>query len=129
MSTVLGVKRAARLRLWAGVLGLCYTAAVAVGCELKPNDLITVGPLPQRPMHMSIDDDAGFPLPEGARPCKNDRDCNDGIDCSMDECLPEGYCSNRLDSNRCSDGLLCNGVETCDAKRGCISAPPPTCVD
>ena len=129
MSTVQPVMSAARLRLWACVLGLCYTAAVAVGCELGPKDAITLGPLPKRPVHVGVDDDAGFPLPEGARPCKTDSDCDDGIECSVDECLEAAYCSNRLDSTMCSDGLLCNGVETCHPTQGCIEAPPPTCDD
>jgi len=129
MSTVQPVKSAARLRLWVCVLGLCYTAAVAVGCDLGPADAIALGPLPTRPVHVGVDDDAGFTLPEGARPCKNDSDCNDGIECSVDECIEATYCSNRLDSTMCSDGLLCNGVETCHPTQGCIEAPPPTCDD
>lgn len=129
MSPVQPDKSAARLRLWACVLGLCYTAAVAVGCEVGPKEAITLGPLPKRPVHVGVDDDAGYPLPEGARPCKTDQDCEDGIDCSVDECLEAGYCSNRLDSTLCSDGLLCNGVETCHPMYGCIEAPPPTCDD
>lgn len=129
MSTVQPISSAARLRLWACVLGLCYTAAVAAGCELGPHDAIALGPLPTRPVHVGVDDDAGVPLPEGARPCKTDRDCDDGIDCSVDECARGGFCSNRLDSTLCSDGLLCNGVETCHPARGCVAAPPPTCDD
>jgi hypothetical protein len=130
MSTVQPVKSAARLRLWAGVLGLCYTAAVAVGCDLAPNDWIVSEPLPrQRPVHVGVDDDAGLALPDGARACKTASDCDDGIDCSVDECLPAGFCSNRLDSTMCGDGLLCNGVETCSPTEGCIAAPPPTCDD
>jgi hypothetical protein len=129
MSTVQPVKSAARLRLWACVLGLCYTAAVAVGCEVAPSDLIALGPLPKRPVHVGIDEDGGIELPEGARPCERDSDCDDGIACSVDECLEAKYCSNRLDSTQCSDGLLCNGVETCHPTRGCIEAPAPTCDD
>lgn len=129
MSTVQPVKSAARLRLWACVLGLCYTVAVAVGCELAPNEAIALGPLPKRPVHVGVDDDAGFPLPEGARPCRTDSECDDGIACSVDECIEGTYCSNRLDSTLCSDGLLCNGVETCHPTQGCIEAPAPTCDD
>lgn len=129
MPTVQPVKSAARLRLWACVLGLCYTAVVAVGCELPPNDVIALGPLPKRPVHVGVDDDGGLPIPDGTRPCKSKQDCDDGIDCSVDECLEAGYCSNRLDSTLCGDGMLCNGVETCHPTRGCIDAPPPTCDD
>jgi hypothetical protein len=129
MSTVQRVKSAVWLRLWACVLGLCYTAAVAVGCELPPKDVIAIGPLPKRPVHVGVDDDGGLPLPDGTRPCKTAKDCDDGVECSVDECLEPGYCSNRLDSTKCSDGLLCNGVETCHPTRGCIDAPPPTCDD
>jgi hypothetical protein len=129
MSTVQPVKSAARLRLWACVLGLCYTAAVAIGCEVGPADAIVLGPLPKRPVHVGVDDDAGFPAPDGTRPCKTDKDCDDGIECSVDECLDATYCSNRLDSTLCGDGLLCNGVETCHPTQGCIEAAPPTCDD
>lgn len=68
-------------------------------------------------------------LPVGARPCKTDADCVDGVDCTRDECLPAGYCSIRLDHATCSDGLACNGSEACDAQRGCISTQAPTCDD
>ncbi|HTU60401.1 MAG TPA: hypothetical protein VMF89_18245, partial [Polyangiales bacterium] len=88
-----------------------------------------MGPLPKRPVHVGVDDDAGFALPEGARPCKTDSECDDGIDCSVDQCIEATYCSNRLDSTMCGDGLLCNGVETCHPTQGCIEAPPPTCDD
>jgi hypothetical protein len=34
-----------------------------------------------------------------------------------------------LDSAKCSDGLVCNGVETCHPTQGCIKAPPASCDD
>lgn len=139
MSTVQPFKRAARLRSWSfssspslassAFWPLVVCCAFAVGCDLSPADSIALGPLPTRPVHIAPDDDAGFALPEGARPCRTDADCTDNIECSIDECLPAGYCSNRLDGAMCSDGLVCNGVETCHPTLGCIDAPPPTCDD
>jgi hypothetical protein len=51
------------------------------------------------------------------------------VDCTVDSCLSQGYCSNALDNGRCSDDVTCNGTETCDGRRGCIAAPPPNCND
>lgn len=105
-----------------------WACLLAGACE-GPGEVIVLGPLPKRPVHVRLDEDAGVELPEGARPCKTNADCADAIDCTVDECLPAHYCRNTLDNSRCSDGLICNGVESCDPQRGCISAPPPSCDD
>jgi len=105
------------------LLGLCWAA-----CD-GPGGSIVLGPLPERPMHAGDEDGGVFDLPEGARACTSDADCADRIDCTIDVCLPAHYCSNELDNSQCSDGLVCNGVESCDPLRGCITAPPPSCDD
>ena len=117
--------RIARARLWVVFMWACLTATACDG----PGEVILLGPLPKRPVHMRLDEDAGVMLPEGARPCKTDAECADAIDCTVDECLPAHYCRNTLDNSRCSDGLICNGVESCDPLRGCVGAPEPTCND
>ncbi|MET0386641.1 MAG: putative metal-binding motif-containing protein [Polyangiales bacterium] len=109
-------------------LSLCLSLLALLGCE-GPGPVITLGPRPPRPVHVAPDDDAGAPLPEGAVACSSDADCADSIECTVDECLPAGYCSNRLDNALCSDGSVCNGVESCDPLQGCITAPAPTCDD
>jgi len=120
-------------RLW--VTGRALRAAMfmwacltTMACD-GPGALITLGPLPTRPIHKNLDEDGGVELPEGSRACRTDADCADAIDCSVDECLPAGYCRNTLDNARCSDGLICNGVESCDPLKGCVGAPEPTCND
>lgn len=118
---------AARLHVataWAGLLW-CFCL---LGCD-GPSARIALGPLPPRPVFNHPDEDGGIEAPEGSKPCKSDADCDDGVDCTTDACLPGGYCESRTDPSRCSDGLVCNGVETCDPKLGCISAPPPSCDD
>jgi len=114
--------------LWVGLIGL----VLAIGCD-RPSDVIGLGPLPPRPTHVVWDPDASTGedagLPEGTRPCEVDADCDDGIACTVDSCLPGQYCSNLLDHGYCSDGLICNGVESCDPELGCIAGPRPACDD
>ncbi|MFI5307910.1 MAG: hypothetical protein ACHQ53_11180 [Polyangiales bacterium] len=68
-------------------------------------------------------------IPDGATPCAQDSDCDDGVDCTKDFCLPGGYCVRALDSSRCSDGIFCNGPEVCDPVAGCMPSSPERCDD
>ncbi len=82
------------------------------------------------------DPDCG-PPPE----CTVDADCDDGVTCTDDTCVA-GVCVYTPDDTVCDDGLLCNGLETCDAQldcqdgtpacdpatEDCIEGDPPTCV-
>lgn len=71
----------------------------------------------------------GTRIPDGARPCETDEDCDDGIFCTRNICDPLGYCRNPVDPAVCDDGVFCNGVEQCDPIRGCVPGPPETCND
>ncbi len=56
--------------------------------------------------------------------------CDDGVDCTVDECDEEAdSCSQRPDDGLCDDGLWCNGTERCDALAGCLPGPAPDCDD
>lgn len=64
--------------------------------------------------------------------------CGDGCTpapCALGVCSPGSPGANAIgciivpDDSECSDGLFCNGAETCDIKRGCEPGPPPPCSD
>jgi hypothetical protein len=56
--------------------------------------------------------------------------CNDGIACTTDTC-DEGTdaCAYAANDTVCSNGLFCDGVETCNAAVGCQPGTPVVCVD
>ncbi|MGD2110168.1 MAG: trypsin-like peptidase domain-containing protein, partial [Phycisphaerae bacterium] len=56
--------------------------------------------------------------------------CNDGVGCTDDSCN-EGTdsCDNVPNDGSCSDGLYCNGAETCHATLDCQSGTAPNCND
>lgn len=57
-------------------------------------------------------------------------DCNDSLDCTLDECTPAtGACTHSPLSATCQDGDLCNGVETCSVALGCVAGTPLSCND
>jgi hypothetical protein len=64
-------------------------------------------------------------------------DCDDGIDCTIDECIdPAGECSHTPDDAYCDDGDFCNGAELCNPDPtvagsfdGCAAGEPPDCND
>jgi hypothetical protein len=101
--------------------------ALVAACE-GPAARILLDPLPPR-HDAAADEDAGPELPPGAKPCRRDSECDDGIDCTLDSCATQGYCNNSIDNSRCSDNVVCNGTETCDGTLGCIQAPIPNCDD
>lgn len=56
--------------------------------------------------------------------------CNDGIACTVDSCSESmGGCNTTADDTLCSDGLACNGVESCNTASGCIAGVPLDCSD
>ena len=68
--------------------------------------------------------DTGFDSASDARvACTVDRECDDGIACTADECK-QGVCISTPHSERCDDGIFCNGQESCSASRGCLVGPP-----
>jgi hypothetical protein len=57
--------------------------------------------------------------------CQLDSDCDDQVACTQDLCL-DGACQYQAEDANCpDDGNFCNGVESCDLERGCISAGDP----
>ncbi len=79
--------------------------------------------------------DAAFGCRPGAAPA-----CDDGVACTTDTCDPladggAGACAHANDSAACSDGRVCNGVETCDPTSamadatGCVPGAEPDCDD
>ncbi|MEE2779151.1 MAG: hypothetical protein VYE15_01410, partial [Myxococcota bacterium] len=57
-------------------------------------------------------------------------DASDGLDCTLDACDESsgGFTHLPLDS-ACDDGLVCNGLETCDADLGCQAGISPDADD
>jgi hypothetical protein len=59
-----------------------------------------------------------------------DPDCNDGVECTVDECDDvNDSCTNAPDDALCDDGLYCTGVETCDAIEDCQPGSAVDCND
>ncbi len=57
-------------------------------------------------------------------------DCADAVACTKDFCLETtDSCVHVPEHGQCSDGLYCNGDETCDAMSGCQNNPAPDCSD
>ncbi|MBK8939605.1 MAG: hypothetical protein IPM79_18795 [Polyangiaceae bacterium] len=57
-------------------------------------------------------------------------DCNDNVGCTADFCdLATDSCQHTAQDASCNDGLVCNGVETCDEVAGCLSGQPVLCSD
>jgi hypothetical protein len=110
------------------MIALAACLALLVSACTEAPGRIVLGPLPPRPMDLHASD-AGEDLPDGAIVCDAESDCDDGIDCTRDECLPEGYCRITTDFVRCNDDSFCNGIEICDATQGCIAGVVPTCDD
>ncbi|MDI1443992.1 hypothetical protein [Polyangium sp. 6x1] len=71
-----------------------------------------------------IDPTGGGGFGSASAGCSGEFDCNDGIDCTVDACVA-GECKHGPDSNKCSDGKYCNGVEVCDPKFGCVDTSDP----
>lgn len=52
--------------------------------------------------------------------------CDDGIDCTQDQCREDlKSCGGFPQPDLCDDALFCNGFETCDLTLGCIPGPLP----
>jgi cysteine-rich repeat protein len=58
------------------------------------------------------------------------RDCSDAFSCTTDSCSEAtDACVHTPDDAACSDGVFCNGVETCSATLGCQAGTPVDCND
>lgn len=54
--------------------------------------------------------------------------CDDGIDCTIDECEPgNDVCQHTPSDAACDNGEPCDGAEYCDAADGCQPGTPPEC--
>ncbi len=63
------------------------------------------------------------------RVCTRSSQCDDGIDCTMDFCSADGRCVSTPNHMACDDRVYCNGLEQCDARRGCVRGTPVACND
>ena len=56
--------------------------------------------------------------------------CSDGVACTTDSCN-EGTdtCDHAANNAACTDGLFCNGAETCSPTLGCQAGSAPNCAD
>jgi hypothetical protein len=97
--------------------------ATLVGCG---DDDIQLPPLqPEYEAGVFVPD-----LPDGAVECRADDECDDGIECTRDECDPLlHFCEHGTDSAMCSDGVFCNGPEQCEPTKGCVPGLPLRCDD
>jgi hypothetical protein len=64
--------------------------------------------------------------------CDSDADCEDDIECTVDDCTTAtGVCSFTADNDRCDDNVFCNGADTCEPDNedadssGCVHAGNP----
>lgn len=56
--------------------------------------------------------------------------CDDGVPCTADACVESaGGCRNVPVDAICEDGDICDGIERCDSRQGCVSTPPLVCAD
>ncbi len=75
-----------------------------------------------RPTDLGSRDAAG-------RVCTRSSQCDDGIDCTMDFCAADGRCVSLPNHMACDNNVYCDGLETCDARRGCVRGTPVACND
>ncbi|MEM7354061.1 MAG: M36 family metallopeptidase [Acidobacteriota bacterium] len=56
--------------------------------------------------------------------------CGDGVSCTVDSCNEAtDSCDNTPDNGLCSNGLFCDGAETCDVVNDCQAGTPVACGD
>lgn len=82
--------------------------------------------LPETPSPIRLD--SAVDGPRGMS-CSRNSQCDDGVPCTTDFCAPDGRCVNLADPRVCDDAVFCNGIETCDARRGCVRGTPVACND
>ena len=56
--------------------------------------------------------------------CTVPADCDDGISCTVDDCVA-GFCENVATDSLCDNGLFCDGAETCDPTLDCQAGTAP----
>lgn len=56
--------------------------------------------------------------------------CNDGVDCTTDECVEAtDSCASTPNNAFCQNGLFCDGTEVCHPTQGCQPGSAPPCDD
>ncbi len=74
--------------------------------------------------------DGGPKDPTIGDPCQDDGQCDDGIECTEDECVASlGRCRHSPDPAPCANDVFCDGEEICDPRAGCVSGVPVSCSD
>jgi hypothetical protein len=124
------------------------TCTIGVGCNtgtpMECDDAVsctddTCNPLTRLCEHTALDAlcDDGNPC-NGGETCDaragcmvgTPVNCDDRIACTDDACdTRTGACSHTPIHSACQDGVFCNGAESCDTVRGCISGAAPSCSD
>ncbi len=64
----------------------------------------------------------------GCQECIVDGHCDDGIACTLDECIGSSCVNTPLHSS-CDNGLFCDGAELCDTLLGCQAGDATICDD
>ena len=68
--------------------------------------------------------------PTLGKPCLDDPQCDDDIDCTLDKCDQAALrCRNTPNDSACQDERFCDGLEVCDPLLGCVEGEPITCSD
>ncbi|MEZ4223975.1 MAG: hypothetical protein R3B13_23705 [Polyangiaceae bacterium] len=63
-------------------------------------------------------------------PCEDDKQCDDEVDCTFDECdLSVKRCRHTPDPTPCQNDVHCDGSEICDPQLGCRPGQPVACSD
>ncbi len=116
-------------------LALAALAALLGGCGDEAPGFVDGGPLDATVTSDGSTIDRVFTVDVGevsdarGRACTRSSQCDDGVECTADFCAADGRCVSVADPSRCDDTAYCNGVETCDVRRGCVRGTPVTCND
>jgi hypothetical protein len=118
---------------WRAVLAL-WSMGCADALVPSPFQTGTVGPDAgvgaEGPDAGALGVGGGDPSVTLGAPCVDDAQCDDGFDCTDGVCdLELGLCRFTAVSERCDDGVFCNGIERCDPRVGCRAGPPTSCSD
>ncbi|MFA5133534.1 MAG: putative metal-binding motif-containing protein [Patescibacteria group bacterium] len=111
---------------------VCNGSATKLKCDAVLGTPVIEGPPGSPICNNNLDDDCDG-LMDGAdedcRSCATDAECADSNLCTMDKCL-SGVCQHSalLDGSLCSNGIFCDGVETC-VSGVCKSGPKVFCDD
>lgn len=115
-------------------LAACLAVLGALGCSGDPaplfSDAGSSGSMdaPEAEV-LAPREDADGPEAATGRACTRSAQCDDGVPCTSDYCSADGRCAHVPDTSVCDDGVYCNGLESCDVRRGCVRGAPLACDD